>query len=106
MGLSAIYGDIGTGKTSLAGRLLQQFADNPAYNFATLVHPNYPSPFQLIREIRRELCKICDNALVHAYITRSTRIDATLVKRAADDMRVERHIAPPPAPVDGNEHAA
>ena len=54
MGLSVIYGDIGTGKTSLARRLLQQFSDEPEYNLAFLVHPNYPSPFQFIKEIRRE----------------------------------------------------
>ncbi|MFH0859288.1 MAG: AAA family ATPase [Patescibacteria group bacterium] len=54
MGLSVIYGDIGAGKTSLSRRLWGQYADDPKYNFALLVHPNFPSPFQLIREIKRE----------------------------------------------------
>jgi general secretion pathway protein A len=54
MGISTIYGDIGAGKTSLARRLWEQYAGDPNFNFAMLVHPNYPSPFQLIREIRRE----------------------------------------------------
>jgi general secretion pathway protein A len=54
MGISAIYGDIGAGKTSLARRLWEQYAADPKFNFAMLVHPNYPSPFQLIKEIRRE----------------------------------------------------
>jgi general secretion pathway protein A len=54
MGISTIYGDIGAGKTSLARRLWEQYAADPSFNFAFLVHPNYPSPFQLIKEIRRE----------------------------------------------------
>lgn len=54
MGLSVISGDIGAGKTSLARRLWEQYAAQAHYNFAMLVHPNYPSAFQLIREIRRE----------------------------------------------------
>jgi general secretion pathway protein A len=54
MGISIIYGDIGAGKTSLARRLWEKFASNPQYNFAMLVHPNYPSAFQLVKEIRRE----------------------------------------------------
>jgi general secretion pathway protein A len=54
MGISLIYGDIGAGKTSLARRLWEQYAAHSGYNFAMLVHPNYPSPFQLIKQIRRE----------------------------------------------------
>lgn len=54
MGLSAIYGDIGVGKTSLARRLWEQYAADPQFNFAMLVHPNYPSSYQLVKEIRRE----------------------------------------------------
>ena len=54
MGISIIYGDIGAGKTSLARRLWEKFASNPQYNFAMLVHPNYPSAFQLVKDIRRE----------------------------------------------------
>jgi general secretion pathway protein A len=54
MGVSTIYGDIGAGKTSLARRLWVLYADNPQYNFAMIVHPNFPSTFQFIKEIRRE----------------------------------------------------
>lgn len=54
MGLSAIYGDVGAGKTSLARRLWEQYAADQQFNFAMLVHPNYPSPYQLVKEIRRE----------------------------------------------------
>ena len=54
MGLSTIYGDIGVGKTSLSRRLWEQYGANPEFNFALLVHPNYPTPFQLINEIQRE----------------------------------------------------
>jgi general secretion pathway protein A len=54
MGVSAIYGDIGAGKTSLARRLWVLYADDPQYNFAMIVHPNFPSTFQFVKEIRRE----------------------------------------------------
>lgn len=54
MGVSTIYGDIGAGKTSLARRLWVLYADNPQYNFAMIVHPNFPSTFQFVKEIRRE----------------------------------------------------
>jgi general secretion pathway protein A len=54
MGLSTIYGDIGAGKTSLSRRLWEQYAADPHFNFAMLVHPNYPTAFQLITEIRHE----------------------------------------------------
>ncbi len=54
MGISTIYGDVGAGKTSLARRLWILYADNPHYNFAMIVHPNFPSTFQFIKEVRRE----------------------------------------------------
>jgi general secretion pathway protein A len=60
MGASAIHGDIGSGKTSLARRLMEiyAFSQNPGeesrYNFALIVHPIYPSAFQLLKEILRE----------------------------------------------------
>jgi general secretion pathway protein A len=54
MGVSAIYGEIGAGKTSLARRLWVSYADDPSYNFAMIVHPNFPSTFQFVKEIRRE----------------------------------------------------
>lgn len=54
MGLSVVYGDIGLGKTSLSRRLAQQFGDRKDFRLGMLVHPNYPSAFQLVREIRRE----------------------------------------------------
>jgi general secretion pathway protein A len=54
MGLSTIYGDIGAGKTSLSRRLWEQYAGDPHFNFAILVHPNYPSAFQFVNEVRRE----------------------------------------------------
>jgi general secretion pathway protein A len=54
MGISTVHGDIGAGKTSLARRLWEQYAADSDFHFAFLVHPNSPSPFQLIKEIRRE----------------------------------------------------
>jgi general secretion pathway protein A len=53
-GISAIYGDIGAGKTSLARRLWEKYASNPAYNFRILPHSNYPSAYQLVKDILKE----------------------------------------------------
>jgi general secretion pathway protein A len=55
MGLSVIHGDIGAGKTTLARRLWEKYGHAPQYNFAMLVDPNYPTSFQFINEVRREL---------------------------------------------------
>lgn len=55
MGLSVIHGDVGAGKTTLARRLWEKYEHNADYNFAMLVDPNYPTPFQFINEVRREL---------------------------------------------------
>jgi general secretion pathway protein A len=54
MGLAAVFGDIGMGKTTISRRLLQKLTDEPTYNVASLVHPNLPSPYQFMRQIRRE----------------------------------------------------
>ncbi len=58
MGASAIYGDIGAGKTTLARRLLDLYSlpseerqKGPGYNLAYLVHPTYPTPFQFVRQV-------------------------------------------------------
>jgi general secretion pathway protein A len=54
-GLSALYGDVGVGKTSLARRLRQIYHDDPQCSVAYLPMPNYPSEFQLLKAICAEL---------------------------------------------------
>src|SRR6266851_3777181 len=53
-GLAVVFGDTGTGKSSLARLLHQKFLDN---NFlSTLItNPNYPTPNSFIRTIAQEL---------------------------------------------------
>lgn len=53
-GIGAIYGNIGMGKTSLARRLWEKYASNPDYNFRILPHSNYPSAYQLVKDILKE----------------------------------------------------
>jgi general secretion pathway protein A len=53
-GISAIYGEIGAGKTSLARRLWEKYASNPNYNFRILPHSNYPSAYQMVKDILKE----------------------------------------------------
>ena len=54
MGLAVIYGDVGTGKTTIARRLFQTFSDNPDYRTAMLISPNLKTENALLREIMRE----------------------------------------------------
>jgi general secretion pathway protein A len=53
-GLSVLYGDAGTGKTSLARRLRQIYHDDPGHSAAYLPMPSYPSEFQLLKAICEE----------------------------------------------------
>ena len=54
MGLAVIYGDVGTGKTTIARRLFQTFIDNPDYRTAMIVSPNLKTENALLREIMKE----------------------------------------------------
>jgi general secretion pathway protein A len=54
IGLTAIHGSMGSGKTSLARRLWEQYAAQPDATFALLTHPNYPTPFQFLQAVLRE----------------------------------------------------
>jgi len=54
MGIATIYGTIGSGKTSLARRLWEQYAAQPDHTFAMLVHPNYPTSFQFLKAVLGE----------------------------------------------------
>ena len=54
MGLSVIYGNVGTGKTTVARRIYQQFQDSDKHQVVMLIHPDYPTPNQLLRAIVQE----------------------------------------------------
>src|SRR5712692_10102682 len=53
-GLSIVFGDTGTGKSSLARLLHQKFLDS-GYVSSLLVNPSYPTPNSLLRTIAQEL---------------------------------------------------
>lgn len=53
-GLSVVFGDTGTGKSSLARLLHQKFLD-AGFVSSLLVNPNYPTPNSLLRTIAQEL---------------------------------------------------
>jgi general secretion pathway protein A len=53
-GLAVVFGDTGTGKSSLARLLHQKFVDNPDVRSALVTNPNYPGPYSLLRVIALE----------------------------------------------------
>lgn len=53
-GLAAVFGDTGTGKSSLARLLHQKFADVEDVVAVLLTNPNYPTPNSLLRTIAEE----------------------------------------------------
>ena len=52
-GLCVVFGDTGTGKTTLSRLLYQQFLDD-GFITAIITNPSYPSPNQLLRTIMQE----------------------------------------------------
>src|SRR6266849_5704825 len=53
-GLAVVFGNTGTGKSSLARLLHQKFID-AGFVSSLLVNPNYPTPNSLLRTIAQEL---------------------------------------------------
>lgn len=53
-GLAVIFGDIGTGKTTIARRLYQQYNDRADYRVAYIPTPHYRSAFQFMKAICAE----------------------------------------------------
>lgn len=52
-GIAVVFGDTGTGKSSLARLLHQKFLDR-GLRSALLTNPNYPGPYSLLRTIAQE----------------------------------------------------
>jgi general secretion pathway protein A len=52
-GLAAVFGDTGTGKSSLARLLHQKFLDSEFLSIL-LTNPNYPTPYSFLRTITQE----------------------------------------------------
>src|SRR5258708_20777643 len=53
-GLSVVFGDTGTGKSSLARLLHQKFLD-ARFLPTLLINPNYPTPNSLLRTLPQQL---------------------------------------------------
>ncbi len=49
-----LHGDVGTGKTTIARRIYQQFMDDPKYILAMIISPNLKSANALLRLIMEE----------------------------------------------------
>jgi general secretion pathway protein A len=54
MGLAVIYGDVGTGKTTIARRMFQTFSDNPNYRTAMIISPSLKTENAFLREVMKE----------------------------------------------------
>jgi general secretion pathway protein A len=53
-GLSIVFGDIGTGKTTVARRIFDLFRDDPDIVTAFMTNPQYPSAIQLLKAVASE----------------------------------------------------
>jgi general secretion pathway protein A len=53
-GLSIVFGDVGTGKTTVARRIFDLFRDDPDIVTAFMTNPQYPSAIQLLKAIASE----------------------------------------------------
>lgn len=53
-GLAVIYGDIGTGKTTIARRLFQLLRENPTYEVAMIVTPDLKTDTAFLRRVMAE----------------------------------------------------
>ena len=52
-GLNVIFGDVGTGKTTLSRALLQTFNEEPQFIFHMILDPSYKSEFQFLSNLVR-----------------------------------------------------
>ena len=84
MGLAVIYGDIGTGKTTVARRLFQVFSDNPAYRTAMIISPNLKTENAFLREVMKEL----DVATKRAFADSRTAFQAFLAQEFRENRTV------------------
>ena len=53
-GLALCFGQVGTGKTTLARELAQRLEDEPTISYVFITNPNFPTPNQLLRAINQE----------------------------------------------------
>jgi len=53
-GLSIVFGDIGTGKTTVAKRIFDLFRENSQIAVAFMTNPQYPSAMQLLKAVATE----------------------------------------------------
>src|SRR5437763_14408713 len=53
-GLALCFGQVGTGKTTLARELAQRLEDEPEVAYVFITNPNFPTPNQLLRAIIQE----------------------------------------------------
>jgi general secretion pathway protein A len=53
-GLSIVFGDVGTGKTTVARRIFDLFRDDPDIVTAFMTNPQYPSAIQLLKAVASE----------------------------------------------------
>jgi general secretion pathway protein A len=53
-GLAMVFGNVGTGKTTLARELAQRLEDDPNVAYVFITNPNFPTQNQLLRAINQE----------------------------------------------------
>lgn len=83
-GMALVFGQVGTGKTTLARELAQRCEDDPNIEYVLLTNPNYPTPNQLLRDIIEHF-GVAESS--RSYLGLLNNLKAFLLRKAVDERK-------------------
>ncbi len=81
-GLCMVFGEVGTGKSTIARELAQRCEDDPKVEHVFLTNPNFPSPIQLLKAIIEQF-GITDTS--RSFIGSLDILKSFLLRKAVDE---------------------